>query len=106
MPESPSHAPRLGWRILAVAGASAVALAAAGAATGGIDWSIGSLLLRVHQPWRLLVAGLCLIAAACWLGGAEAKASLSRAWGGGYRMSTIVGMVLAAHVYTVMFVNK
>jgi len=30
----------------------------------------------------------------------------SRAWGGGYRMSTIVGMVLAAHVYTVMFVNK
>jgi hypothetical protein len=30
----------------------------------------------------------------------------SRIWGGGYKMSLIVGMVLAAHTYTVIFVNK
>ena len=29
----------------------------------------------------------------------------SRSWGGGYKMSIIVGMVLAAHTYTVLFVN-
>ena len=30
----------------------------------------------------------------------------SRMWGGGYTMSMIVCLVLAAHSYTVMFVNK
>jgi hypothetical protein len=30
----------------------------------------------------------------------------SRSWGGGYKMSFFVGMVLAAHTYSVIFVNK
>jgi len=30
----------------------------------------------------------------------------TKAWGGGYKMSIIVGMVLAAHGYTVLFVAK
>ena len=30
----------------------------------------------------------------------------SKLWGGGYKMSIIVGLVIVAHSYTVMFVNK
>jgi hypothetical protein len=30
----------------------------------------------------------------------------SKMWGGGYKMSIIVGLVIVAHSYTVMFVNK
>ena len=30
----------------------------------------------------------------------------TRLWGGGYKMSIAVGLVLAAHGYTVMFVDK
>ena len=96
MPDSPSRAPRRAWRILAVAGGCAVALAAAVAATGGIDWSIGALRLRVHQPWRLLVAGGCLIAAASWLGGRQARAALSRAWDERERYAPWVAIAAAA----------
>jgi len=96
MPDSPSPAPDRAWRILAVAGACAVALAAAVAATGGFDWSIGSLRLRVHQPWRLLVAGMCLITAACWLGGAQMRAALSRAWDARDRHGAWIALASAA----------
>ncbi|MFO7691758.1 MAG: hypothetical protein R6V57_01610 [Vicinamibacterales bacterium] len=80
MPDASSRAPRRAWRGLALAGAFALALAAAVAATGGIDWSVGALRLRAHEPWRLLAAGLGLVGAALWLGGAQAGAALSRAW--------------------------
>ena len=96
MPDSPSRAPRRAWRILAVAGGCAVALAAAVAVTGGIDWSIGALRLRVHQPWRLLVAGVCLIAAASWLGGRQARAALSRAWDRRERYAPWIAIAAAA----------
>ncbi len=96
MPESPSRAPRRAWRILAIAGACALALAAAVAVTGGIDWPIGPLRVRVHQPWRLLAAGLCLIAAACWLGGARDRAAVSRAWDARHRLAAWIGAAAAA----------
>ena len=96
MPDSPSPAPRRAWRILAVAGACAVALAAAVAATGGIDGSIGALHLRVRQPWRLLAAGMCLIAGAFWLGGRQMKATLSRAWDDRDRYAPWIALVTAA----------
>ncbi len=96
MPDSPSRAPRRAWRIFAVAGACAVALAAAVAATGGIDWSGGALPLRVHHPWRLLAAGLCLIAAAFWLGGGQVSAALSRAWDARDRHAARIAFASAA----------
>ena len=96
MPDSPSRAPRRAGLILAVAGVCAVALAAAVAATGGIDWSIGALRVRVHQPWRLLAAGLCLVAAAWWVGGARGRAALSRAWDARDRLAAWLAAAAAA----------
>lgn len=96
MPDSPSRAPRRAWRVLAIAGACALALAAVVAATGGFDWSIGALRLRVHQPWRLLAAGLSLIAAAGWLGGARERAAFSRAWNARDRLAAWLAAAAAA----------
>jgi len=80
MRDSLNRAARPAWRFLAAAGACALALAAAVAATGGVDWRFGPMRLRVYQPWRLLAAGLGLTGAALWLGGAQFKAALERAW--------------------------
>jgi hypothetical protein len=80
MPESPKRAIRAGWRLVAAAGACAVAAGAGVAVAGGVDWSIGPLQLRVHQPWRLAGAGLLLLGASAWLGGSQFRAALERRW--------------------------
>jgi len=80
MPDRPSRAARPAWRIVAAAGACALALAAVVAVAGGVDWPLGPLRLRIHQPWRLLAAGFGLIGASLWLGGVQFKAALARGW--------------------------
>jgi hypothetical protein len=60
------------------------ALLAAGAlvlAGGGVSLALGGLSIRVHSPWRLLIAGLGASAIAVALGPvAGVKADLERAW--------------------------
>ena len=80
MPDPLRRASHPAWPVLAALGACSVALAAVVDVTGGIDWRVGPLHVRVQQPWRLLGAGLGLAAAAAWLGGAHLKAALARAW--------------------------
>jgi hypothetical protein len=80
MPELPRRAFASSWRILAFLGTTALVLAAVVAATGGVDWRLGPLYVRVQTPWRLLAAGVGLTGAALWLGGARARAALARAW--------------------------
>ena len=70
------------WRFVAAVGACALMLAAAVAATGGGSWLVGPLLVRMHGPWRLLGGGLILVGIAIWLGGAEFRTMLVRAWDG------------------------
>lgn len=79
----PDYVPRWSrrpWRVIAAAGLCALGLAAAVAATGGVDWFAGPLRIRIHQPWRLTGSGLALIGLAFWLGGEELRALLVRAW--------------------------
>ena len=80
MPDPRPRAAGPAWRILALLGATALAMAALVGATGGVDWALGPLHLRAHSPWRLLAAGTGLFGASWWLGGAQARAGLARAW--------------------------
>ena len=63
---------------------------------------MGPLHVRVHQPWRLMGAGLGLAAAAVWLGGAQLRAASARAWNARDRHA---GWVAAAAAATAMVVG-
>jgi hypothetical protein len=102
MPDSLHRASRPAWRVLAALGACAIALAAVVDATGGISWHMGPLHVGVHRPWRLLGAGLGLVAAAVWLGGAQLRAASARAWDARERHA---GWVAAAVAATAMAVG-
>ena len=102
MPDSASPSPRRPWRLVAAAGVCALGLAAAVAATGGVDWLAGPLRIRVHQPWRLIGSGLALIGLALWLGGEESRALLVRAWDSRERRA---GWIAAAAAMTTLLVG-
>jgi hypothetical protein len=87
---------------MAAAGICALGLAAAVAATGGVDWLAGPLRIRVHQPWRLIGSGLALIGLAFWLGGKESRALLIRAWDARERHA---GWIAAAAAFTTLLVG-
>lgn len=96
MPEAANRPSRPAWLVLAVAGGCAIGLAAAVAATGGIDWSLGSIHLRVREPWRLLAVGLALFGVAGWLGGVQIRLASTRAWDARDRAAGWLAAVAAA----------
>jgi len=90
---------------MVAAGICALGLAAAVAATGGVDWLAGPLRIRVHQPWRLIGSGLALIGVAFWLGGEESRALLIRAWDARERRAGWIAAAAAAAAMAVGLVK-
>ena len=81
MPEAPHPAFCVVRRVVLAIAACELALVVFVTGTGGFSWAIGGVVLRVHEPWRLLGSAFLLIGIALWLGGAGAvKGDLERAW--------------------------
>jgi hypothetical protein len=57
---------------------------------------VGSVHLRVREPWRLLGTGVVLLGIALWLGGGHARAALVRAWAPGDRRAGWLAAAAAA----------
>jgi len=105
MPDSLSRVIAPAWRVLAFLGTIALALAAVVALAGGVDWRFGALHLRAHAPWRVLAAGIGLTGLAVWLGGAQARAALARAWDARDRHARRIAAATAIAVVVVGFVK-
>lgn len=98
MPDDRTRDRRSLWPWPGAAGALLLALAAAVAATGGAEWSPGTLRIRVHDPWRLLGAGILLTGVSAWIGGRQFAAALERAWDARERHAWIVAATAAVAV--------
>jgi hypothetical protein len=98
MPDDRTRDRRSLWPWPGAAGALLLALAAAVAATGGAEWSPGALRIRVHDPWRLLGAGILLTGVSAWMGGRRFAAAFERAWDARQRHAWIVAAIAAVAV--------
>ena len=96
MNDSPARTGRALWLPAGAIGAALIALGAAVAATGGAEWAAGAIRVRVHDPWRLLGAGLVLLGASAWLGGRQFAAALEHAWEARDRYAFIAAAAAAA----------